>query len=79
MDENKITHNENENAYQKWLISIILGMLFLILISPIAFRFSNSIFSFVRFPLTSRAGVPNIRGLVVHTVVFIILVRILMK
>jgi hypothetical protein len=75
MDEEKKSLDTSE----KWLIAIMLGVLFLILISPIAFRFSNSIFSRVRFSLTSSEGVPNIRGIVVHTLVFIILIRILMK
>ena len=63
---------------QKWLIAILLGIIFLIVSIPIIYRFSNTIFSKINLNTTDRNGIPTPFGLLLHTIIFIIIVRILM-
>lgn len=63
---------------KKWLVSLMAGLLFLIISSPIVYKLVNSLTSLVRLKLADKNGCPNVLGLLVHTVVFVLLVRLLM-
>ena len=77
-----IENNTNEvTALEKWLIAAILGVVFLIIASPLVFKFTNSIFGYIGWhtiqPGTSQK--PTLFGWILHAIVFIIIVRILMR
>jgi hypothetical protein len=54
---------------KKWMYVIGSAVLFLILVSPISFKLTNSLTSAVKWE-TSVSGCPNIWGVVLHTVIF---------
>ncbi len=62
----------------KWLIAVIIGVLFLILAAPLIFKFSNVIFKPLKLPTIKENGMPTIFGLLLHTIVFILILRLLM-
>jgi hypothetical protein len=61
---------------QKWWAAILLGLIFFILSSRVAYGLTNS--------LTSKIGVPHMRDgppfidLLIHTVLFILIVRLIL-
>ena len=72
-DEKELDGNE------KWLIAVLLGIVFLIVASPLVFRFSNSIFGYIGWNTTKPSGSPTPFGWIIHVIAFIIIVRLLMK
>ena len=60
---------------KKWLISLQMMILFLILAGPWAFKLTNAVSP---IPTASAEGCPTIFGLVLHSVVFALIVRLLM-
>lgn len=63
---------------QKWSISILSGLIFLIIASPPVYMLTNVIFEPLGLP-TIINGVVTPFGLILHTIVFILIVRLLMK
>ena len=73
-----MTNNKGISQKEKLLISLLSGVLFLIVSSPLMYKIVNS--------FTMRAGLdietggcPNLRGLILHSVVFVILVFVIMQ
>ena len=64
--------------FDKWLIAVVIGVVFLILASPIMFRTTNSITSLARIKTTKNGTCPTYFGLFLHTAIFILIVRLLM-
>lgn len=62
----------------KWIVSIVVGLLFLIIASPFLFNFVNSITEAIGFQIADD-GKPNIFGLLLHSAVFVVIIRIMMK
>lgn len=63
--------------FDKWVISCIIGIVFFILIIPFTFKLTNSLTSFVRVN-TINNGLPTLSGIILHTIVFVVIVRLLM-
>ena len=68
---------DNLTEGQKWIICFMSGLLFLLISSPFMYRLTNQVTSMVGFE-TSVNGCPNLYGLLLHGVVFLLLVRALM-
>ena len=64
---------------KKWLISIFSGLIFLLLSSPMLYKLTDSVTECIGFSLASSKGCPSMIGLLVHTIVFVLIVRFLMK
>lgn len=65
---------------QKWLISLYSAILFLIIASPFAFKLVNGLsMSLFGVETADNEGCPNTVGLLVHTVVFLLIVRAIMQ
>jgi hypothetical protein len=64
---------------QKWRISVLSGLIFLLLSSPLLYQFTSSIAECVGVKLANAVGCPSVAGLLVHTVVFILIVKLLMQ
>lgn len=62
---------------QKWIVGIYCGLLFLLISSPFMYTITEKLTSLVGWN-TSKNGCPNIGGLILHTIVFILLVRVIM-
>lgn len=80
-DSNDSNDSENKppDNIEKWLIAIMLGVIFLIVAAPLIFKFSNQIFNYINIHTLNPDGRPSVMGWIIHTVIFIIIVRVLMK
>jgi len=66
------------SSQQKWVISIFSGILFAIISSNMVYGFTNRLFSGLNVgPLYVKGG-PTVTGLIIHTIVFILIVRLVM-
>jgi hypothetical protein len=63
----------------KWTVSVIGGLLFILISSPFLYEAVNSITSSLKFDTSDSQGCPNIKGLVLHTVIFVVVARLLMR
>lgn len=67
------------SSVEKWTIALVSGLLFFLLATPYLFDVTNSITeSFMGLKLTNGVGSPNMAGVMVHAIVFILIVRLLM-
>jgi hypothetical protein len=65
------------SARNKWLVSLLSAALFMVVASPMMYKITNKLTS----PLglkTSSNGCPNLGGLILHGVVFLLLTQLLM-
>ncbi len=67
------------SSTDKWVVSIIGGLLFLLIASPFLYEIVNSLTSALGLVIADANGCPNVSGLILHTAVFIIIVRLLMR
>ena len=67
------------SSKDKWIVSIMACLLFLLISSPFLYRVTNSITSSMGFEIASNNGRPNVLGLVIHSVVFLLIVRLMMR
>jgi len=65
------------NEKQKWIVGLYLALLFLLISSPFMYKITGSITHKLGWT-TSTNGHPNASGLILHTVVFLLLVRVIM-
>lgn len=64
---------------QKWWAAVILGFLFAIISSPVAYNISYSAISNVNDHIELMHGTgPNVFGLILQTIIFIIIIRIIL-
>ena len=57
---------------QRWWVSVLLGFIFAIISSPVAYGVSSSILGAIRPSKT------NVAGLVIHTLIFILIIRVIL-
>ena len=62
----------------KWVVSILAGLLFLLIASPFLYGVMNSVTTSIGVSVASAGGCPNIYGLIIHAVIFMAIVRALM-
>ncbi len=62
----------------KWILSAMIGVIFIIIASPFSFKLSEQVFGFVKIR-TMSGNNPNYVGWVIHTIAFIVIIRLLMK
>jgi len=65
--------------FDKVLVSVIIGIVFFLIAMPLAFKMSNGAAMKVNWRTTNANGVPTTTGLIIHTIIFIFIVRLLMK
>ena len=63
----------------KWIISIIGGLLFILISSPFLYNAVSSLAASIGIKTADGEGCPNIAGLILHTAVFTLLTRALMR
>ena len=64
---------------QRWKISIIASLLFIILSSPLAYKLTDKATSLIGFHTTLSPGGTTIPGLILHFVVFLLVFRLIMQ
>ena len=62
---------------QKWCAAILLGLIFAIISSPAAYALSSS-FTKSFSSISLSHGGPNLLGLLIHTIIFILIVRLIL-
>lgn len=67
----------NASNSQKWIAAIVAGLLFLLLSSPIAYQFTNALFGAIGLN-TTDGGRPTWGGLIIHSIIFVLLIRLIM-
>jgi hypothetical protein len=58
---------------------MIAGLLFLLIASPFLYNVVNNLTSSFGLILADKNGCPNLGGLLVHAIVFMLIVRLLMR
>lgn len=72
-----MTNKKSLTELQKWTISFWSALLFLLIASPFMFRITSIPLSFLNLT-TQQNGCPNLFGLIIHSLVFAILIRLMM-
>lgn len=67
------------STYEKWVIAVLIGVLFLILSSPLLYMFTDGIGKYVKLTILDKQNRPTTQGLIIHALLFIVLIRILMR
>ena len=65
----------SDSSYKKWQISIFSAFIFILVINPYTYIFTQNVLGGLLGKIADRYGCPTTRGLVVHTLVYILLVR----
>ncbi len=75
------SNDSNVSNPKKWQISLLAGVMFLIVSSPLLYRLVNGVLQKISPDLRvcDESGCPTTLGLIVHTIVFILLTRLSMK
>lgn len=85
---NYLCHSQMSNPRQchkpytskdKWIISIMSGLLFLLVASPYLYNIVNWISTSTLSIPTAIKGNPNLLGLLIHGLIFTIVVRLMMR
>jgi hypothetical protein len=63
---------------EKWWFAFLLGLLFAIISSNVAYGLTNLGSSVLCLPATIAGCGPTLYGLIVHTIIFIIVVRLVL-
>lgn len=63
----------------KWRYTLITSVLFLIVVNPMTYKLTNSLFSKLLGSIANpSSGCPSMVGILLHAVVFTLLLRLLM-
>jgi hypothetical protein len=63
----------------KWVLSIILALLASLIFSPFLFSITNAVFMWAfGVRLATISGLPNLLGLIIHTIVVFLLFRVIL-
>ena len=65
----------SDSSYKKWQISIFSAFIFIVVIHPYTYIFTQKVFGGFFGKIADRDGCPTTLGLVIHTLVYILLVR----
>ena len=70
--------NSQVTSGQKWWAAVILGFIFFLISSPVAYNITSQItLSTVGTPLMYGTG-PTLAGLLFHTLIFVLIVRLIL-
>ena len=65
----------SDSSYKKWQISIFSAFIFVLVIHPYTYKITQQMFGSILGKIAEANGCPTIRGLILHTLVYILLVR----
>lgn len=64
-------------SFDRLLIAVIIGIIFFLVAMPMAFRLTNGLGGFVGVKTLNKNS-PTLLGMIIHTIVFILIIRLLM-
>ena len=71
--------SDKPSSEGKWLISLMSGIIFVIIASPMVFQLTQKVLGKpLGLNFLDKSGVPTMIGLLVHGVVYTLIVRLMM-
>ena len=64
-----------DSSYKKWYISIFSALIFILVVNPYTYMFTQKVLGGVLGKIADTSGCPTTRGLFIHTIVYILLIR----
>ena len=64
-----------DSSYMKWKISIFSAFIFILVINPYTYMLTQKLLGGLIGKIAETNGCPTMRGLILHTIVYILLVR----
>ena len=64
-----------DSSYMKWQISIFSAFIFILVINPYTYMLTQNLLGGILGKIAETNGCPTMRGLILHTIVYILLVR----
>ena len=64
-----------DSSYIKWQISFFSAFIFILVIHPYTYLFTQKMLGGLLGKIADSSGCPTTRGLILHTIVYILLVR----
>ena len=61
--------------YKKWQITLFSALIFLLVINPYTYQFTQKFLGRLLGKIAESNGCPTLRGLALHTLVYILLIR----
>jgi len=65
----------SDSSYKKWQISIFSAFIFILVIHPYTYMVTQKLLGGILGKIADSYGCPTTLGLVIHTIVYILLVR----
>jgi len=72
-----MVENKSITESKKWMISLLSAFVFMVIASPQMYQLTGALFSKLNLVI-EKNGCPNLTGLLLHTVVFAVIIRLLM-
>ena len=69
---------KNKDSLYKWWVSVLIGVLFLILSSPLAYYVTSTLTTKLGARATSDGPGPNYAGVLFHAIIFTLIVRLIL-
>lgn len=71
------------SGLDKWIVASVIAIVFFILALPFTYRLTNRATSYIgsgtcRLNTVNAYGSPTVTGVLIHTIIFVIVVRLLM-
>jgi hypothetical protein len=70
-----VIYRMSDSSYTKWRISVFSAFIFILVVHPYTYALTQSVFGGVLGQIANASGCPTMRGLLLHTIVYILLVR----
>ena len=64
-----------DSSYMKWKITLFSAFIFMLVIHPNTYKVTQQVFGNMLGKIAEANGCPTVRGLILHTLVYILLVR----
>lgn len=64
-----------DSSYKKWQISIFSALIFVLVVHPYTYMLTQKVFGGFLGKIADMNGCPTTRGLALHTLVYVLLVR----
>jgi len=65
----------SDSSNKKWHISIFSAFIFLLVVNPYTYKFTQALLGGLLGKISESNGCPTTLGLIIHTIVYVLLVR----
>ncbi len=65
----------SDSSNKKWQISIFSAFIFLLVVNPYTYKFTQALLGGLLGKISESNGCPTTLGLIIHTIVYVLLVR----